>query len=96
MIEQDKIKTVEEIISLENNFTFEITKLTKKLYLEDEKTYTIKLVAALASELLRGYKATKIYKPNTTGTKVSFTKLDDKLFDFEIKKIRDKLNKFLN
>ena len=74
----------------------EMTKLTKKLYLEDEKTYTIKLVVALASELLRGYKATKIYNPNTTGTKISFVKLDDKLFDFEMKKIRDRLSKYIN
>lgn len=63
--------------------------MTKKLFEEDRDKYNKMLYAAKVEEAKKGFIATRVYKANSSGTKVTFSCTDTFVFDEYCKKLNE-------
>lgn len=63
--------------------------MTKKLFEEDRDKYNKMLYAAKVEEARKGFIATRVYKANSSGTKVTFSCTDTFVFDEYCKKLNE-------
>lgn len=63
--------------------------MTKKLFEEDRNKYNKMLYAAKVEEARKGFIATRVYKANSSGTKVTFSCTDTFVFDEYCKKLNE-------